>query len=102
MEIEHLTFLSKGSLGFSVSGELFLTKKIQDQKNIRQIILKERTAHLGSYTFLLEMLINIKKCHFHSSVKHQEPFFHRTFVTGHFRPVNIAKFLRAGLFIDHL
>ena len=48
------------------------------------------------------MLINIKKCHFHSSVKHQEPFFHRTLITGYFRPVNIAKFLRAGFFIDHL
>ena len=30
---------------------MFLTKKIQDQKNMPQIILKERTAHLASYTF---------------------------------------------------
>ena len=25
--------------------------KIQDQKNMPQIILKERTAHVGSYTY---------------------------------------------------
>ena len=37
-----------------------------------QIILKESTAHLGSYTFLLEILINIKTHHFHSSINHQE------------------------------
>ena len=46
-----MTFLSSGSLVFSVPWELFLTKKIQDQKNMPQIILKERTAHLASYTF---------------------------------------------------
>ena len=48
---KHLTFLSKGSLVFSVSWELFLTKEIQVQKNMPRIILKERTAHLGSHTF---------------------------------------------------
>ena len=46
-----MTFLSSGSLVFSVPWELFLTKKIQEQKNMPQIILKERTTHLGSYTF---------------------------------------------------
>ena len=40
-----------------------------------QIILRERTAHLASYTFLQETLINIKTRHFHSSIKHQEHFF---------------------------
>ena len=45
-----MTFLSKGSLVFSVPWELLLTKKIQDQKNMPQII-KEKIAHLGSYTF---------------------------------------------------
>ena len=39
------------SLVFSVPWEFFLTKKIQDQKNIPQIILKERPAHLAIYTF---------------------------------------------------
>ena len=67
-----------------------------------QIILKERTAHLGNYTFLQEMLINIKTRHFHSSINHQEQLFHRTLITGYFRPVNIAKFLRTGFFIVHL
>ena len=70
--MEHLTFLSSGSLVFSVPWELFLTKKIQDQKNMPQIILKERTAHLASYTFLQEMLIHIKRRHFHSCSIHQE------------------------------
>ena len=45
-----MKFLS-GSLVFSVSWELLPTKKIQDQKNMPQIIFKERAAHLGSYTF---------------------------------------------------
>ena len=67
-----------------------------------QIILKERTAHLASYTFLQEMLINIKTRHFHSSINHQEQLFHRTLITGYFRPVNIARFLRTGVFIEHL
>ena len=59
-----------------------------------QVILKERTAHLAIYTFLQEMLINIKTHHFHSPINHQEHLFHRTFITSYFSPVNIAKFLR--------
>ena len=43
-----------------------------------QIILKERTANLASYTFLQEMLINIQTRHFHSSFNHPELLFHRT------------------------
>ena len=35
-----------------------------------QIILKERTAPLASYTFLQEMLINIKTRHFDSSINY--------------------------------
>ena len=67
-----------------------------------QIILNERTAHLRSSTFFQEILINIKTRHFHSSINHQEQFFHRTLITGYFRLVNIAKFLRMGFFIEHL
>ena len=59
-----------------------------------QIILKERAAK--------EILINIKTRRFHSSINHQEQLFHRTLITGYFRPVNIAKFLRTGFFIEHL
>ena len=66
-----------------------------------QIILKERAAHLGSYTFL-KMLVNIKTRHFHSSINHQEQLFHRTLITGYFCSVNIAKFLRTNFFIEHL
>ena len=88
-----MTFLSKGSLVFSV----------QNQKNMPQINRKEKTAHLGSHTFFLqEMLINTKTRHFYSSVNHQEQFFHRTVITGHFRLANIEKFLRMSLFIEHL
>ena len=67
-----------------------------------QIILKESTAHLGSYTFLQEMLINIKTRHFHSSINHQEQLFHRSLITGYFCLVNIAKFLTLDFFIEHL
>ena len=61
-----------------------------------QTILKERTAHLSSYTLLQEMLINIKLCHFHSSFNHQECLFYRTLITSYFRPVNMAKLLRTS------
>ena len=61
-----------------------------------QIILKKGTAHLVSYTFLQEMLINIKTRHLHNSINHQEHIFHRTLVTSYFRPVNIEKFLRTA------
>ena len=40
-----------------------------------QIIRKERTAHLASYTFLQEMLINIKTRQSHSSINDQERLF---------------------------
>ena len=53
-------------------------------------------------TFLQEMLINIKTCHFHSSINHREQLFDRTLITGFFRPVNIAKFLKTGFFVEHL
>ena len=65
-----------------------------------QIILKERTAHLASYTFLQEMFINIKTRHFHSSINHQQHLFYRTLITSYFRPVNIAKFLRTAFLWD--
>ena len=62
-----------------------------------QIILNERTVHLASYSFLQEMLSNIKTRHFRSSINHQEHLFHRTLITSYFRPVNIATF-----FVEHL
>ena len=59
-----------------------------------QIILKERTVHLASYTFLQDIMINIKTRHFHSSINHQKHLFHRTLITSYVRHVNIEKFLR--------
>ena len=59
-----------------------------------EIILKERTAHLASYTFAQEMLINIKTLRLNNSINHEEHLFHRTLITSYFRPVNIANFLR--------
>ena len=67
-----------------------------------QIILKKKTAKVGSYTFFTRQLINTKTRHFHSSFNHREQLFHRTLITGYFCPVNIAKFLRTGFFIEHL
>ena len=61
-----------------------------------QIILKGRTAHLASYPFLQEMLINIRARQFHNPINHQERLFYRTLTTSYFRPVNIAKFLRTA------
>ena len=59
-----------------------------------QIILKERAGQLASYTFLQEMLINIKAHLFHSSMNYKGQLFDRTLITGYFRPVYIAKFLK--------
>ena len=67
-----------------------------------QIILKEKSVHLDSYTFLQEMLINIKTCHFHSSINHQEKLFHRAVVTGYARAVHIEQFLKTNFLIEHL
>ena len=61
-----------------------------------QIIRKERTAHLASYTFLQELLINIKTRQSHSSINDQEHIFHRTLITSYFCHANIAKFLRTS------
>ena len=58
-----------------------------------QIICKERTTRLASYTFLQEMLINIKTRKSHSSINDQELVFHRTLITSYFCLANIAKFL---------
>ena len=59
-----------------------------------QIILKERTAHLASYTCFTRDFDQYKKRHFHSSINYQEHLFHRTLITSYFRPMNIAKFLK--------
>ena len=61
-----------------------------------QVIRKERTAHLASYTFLQEMLINIKTRQSHSSVNNQERLFHRALITSYFYLANIAEFLRTS------
>ena len=61
-----------------------------------QIIINQRKAHLASYTFLQEILINIKTRQSHSSINHQAHLSHKTLITCYFRPANIAKFLRAS------
>ena len=92
--MEHLTFLSSGSLVFSVPLELFLTKKIQGQKNMLKLFLRKEQCIQRDTLFLQEMLINIKTHHFHNSINHQEHLFHRALIISYLRPVNIAKFLR--------
>ena len=77
--------------------KIVLNQKNSGPKKIYlKIIPKEGTSHLASYTFLQEMLINIKTRHFRSSINHQEHIFYRTRITSYFRPVNIAKFLRTA------
>ena len=63
-----------------------------------QIILKERTAHLASYTFFTRDVDQYKNTSLSQlyPLNHQEQIFHRTLITSHFRPVNIAKFLRTA------
>ena len=53
----------------------------------------KKTAQLARTLFYQEMLINISKHQFQSSINHQEYLFHRRFITNYFCPVNIAKFL---------
>ena len=50
MQLEQFSAIA---LQFSIlsSLKIFLDQKIQDQKIMLQIILKERIAHLASYTF---------------------------------------------------
>ena len=60
--------------------------------------LREEKLIQPATLFLQETLINIKTCHFHSSINHQGHFFHRTCITSSFCPVNIAKFLRTAFF----
>ena len=94
-----MTFLGSDSLVFSVPWKLFLTKKIiQYQKICRKLFLRKEKLILPVTLFLQERLINIKTCHFHSSINHQGHFFHRTRITSSFCPVNIAKFLRTTFF----
>ena len=60
------------------------------------MILMERTAHLANYTFLQEMLINIKTRHFHSSINHQEHLFHRTLYHQLLSSYEYCKILRTA------
>ena len=68
-----------------------------------QIIRKERTPHLASYTFLQEMLIKIKTLHFHSSINNQERLFEYLRILQHrCFPVKLGKFLRRPFLTKHL
>ena len=69
---------------------------------ILKLFLRKEQLIQTATLFLQEMLINIKICHSPSSINHQEQLFHITFITDYFRPVNIAKFLSTGFFIEHL
>ena len=62
-----------------------------------QIILKERTAHLASYTFFARDADQYKNTSL--SQLYQPPrisFFTEHFITSYFRPIEIAKFLRTA------
>ena len=71
-----------------------------------QIIRKERTAHLASYTFLQELLINIKTRQSHSSINDQERLFHRTLLSYEycnvFKNIFLIGHLQKQLFADVL
>ena len=59
-----------------------------------QIILKERTAHLASYTCFTRDADQHKNTSLSQLYQPPRTLFHRTCITSYFRPVNIAKFLR--------
>ena len=61
-----------------------------------QIILKERTAHLASYTFFTRDVDQYKNTSLSQLYQPPRTVFHRTLITGYFRPVNIAKFLKTA------
>ena len=54
---------------------MLLTETIQDQQNMPQIILIKGKAQLASYTFLQEMLINIKHVTFTALSTTKNTFF---------------------------
>ena len=62
-----------------------------------QIILKERTAHLASYTFFTRAVDQYKYISLSQLYHHQEYLFHRTLIASYVRHVNIAKFLRTAV-----
>ena len=93
-----MTFLGSDSLVFSVPWKLFLTKKNQYQKICRKLFLRKEKLISPATLFLQEMLINIKTCHFHSSINHPRVLFHWTCITSSFCPLNITKFLRTAFF----
>ena len=62
-----------------------------------QIILKDRTAHLASYTFFTRDVYQYKTRHFHNSINHHKHVFHKMLIISYFCHVNIAKFLTTAL-----
>ena len=65
-----------------------------------QIVLKERTAHLASYTFLQEMLISIKHVTFTALSTTKNIFFteHLSLATS----CEYCKVFKNNFFIQHL
>ena len=85
-----------------ISSSKILLKKFRSKKICLKLFLRKEQRIQAAIRFLQEVLINIKICYFLSSINLQEQLFHRTLITGYFRPVNIAKFLRTGFLIEHL
>ena len=67
-----------------------------------QIILKDRTGHLASYTFFTRYVNQYKKRHFHNSVNHQENLFHRKLITEVFKNSCFIEKLQKQSFADVL
>ena len=61
------------------------------------IILKERTAHLASYTFFARDVDQYKNMSLSKLYQPPRMPFSQNIITSYFCPVNIAKFLRTGL-----
>ena len=88
-----MTFLSGGSLVFSVPLKIVLSQKKSGPKNMPEIILKERTAHLASYTLFTRNVDQHKNTSLSQLYQPPKHFFLRTRITSYFLPVNIAKVL---------
>ena len=75
---------------------MFLTKKIQDQEKMPQIILKRLTAHLVSYTS--RDVNHYKKTSISQPYQPPRTPYLQNSYTSYFHPVNITKFLRTAVF----
>ena len=91
-----LDISQRWQFSFFSSLKTVLKQKKSGPKNMPQIILKERTAHLVCYAFFTRDVDQYKNMSLSQLYQPPKYFFHRTRITSYFHPVNIAKVLRTA------